>query len=65
MSVVDQSLVNLFLVQLRLGMYDPADSQPYLKYSYTDKVNTPEHQQLALDAASQVITREHASRKEG
>ena len=53
-SVVDESLTNLFLVQLRLGMFDPVASQPYLAYNYTDKVNTPEHQALALEAAQQV-----------
>jgi hypothetical protein len=36
-------------------MFDPVETQPYLAYNYTDKVNTPEHQALALDAARQVI----------
>eukprot|EP01061_Rhynchopus_euleeides_P036343 TRINITY_DN6126_c1_g2_i1.p2 TRINITY_DN6126_c1_g2~~TRINITY_DN6126_c1_g2_i1.p2 ORF type:complete len:602 (+),score=255.96 TRINITY_DN6126_c1_g2_i1:100-1905(+) len=51
-SQVDRALEHLFGVQIRLGMFDTAD-QPYLKYTYAEKVNTPEHQQLALEAARQ------------
>eukprot|EP00158_Paraphelidium_tribonemae_P010376 Partr_v1_DN5092_c0_g1_i1_m31392 putative beta-d-xylosidase len=49
---LDTHLVNLFLVQLRLGMFDPSDSQPYLALGPQD-VCTPEHIALALDGAQQ------------
>jgi len=52
-NTVDQALTNLFSVQMRLGIFDPADKQPYKQYNYTDKVNTKEHQKLALEAAQQ------------
>mmetsp|Transcript_18126 Transcript_18126/g.43550 ORF Transcript_18126/g.43550 Transcript_18126/m.43550 type:complete len:739 (+) Transcript_18126:71-2287(+) len=50
----DAALTNMFRVRMRLGHFDPADSQPYLKYG-VDKINTQEHQELALEAARQGI----------
>ena len=52
-AAVDTALTNLFVTQLRLGMYDKASEQPYLKYTFQDDVNTPAHQELALEAARQ------------
>ena len=52
-GVVDHALIDLFAMQIRLGMFDNVAEQPYLKYTFADKVNTPEHQELALDAARQ------------
>jgi hypothetical protein len=49
-ALVNAHLVNLFLVQMRLGMYDPLSIQPYAKYN-ASYVNTPAHQQLAEVAA--------------
>jgi hypothetical protein len=39
---------------MRLGLFDPSDDQPYTKLSWSE-VNTPAHQQLALEAARQGI----------
>jgi beta-glucosidase-like glycosyl hydrolase len=49
---IDTALTNQFLVQYRLGMFDPAAAQPYLTYG-PSVVNTPAAQQLALEAARQ------------
>lgn len=46
MDLVDSHLYNLFLVQMRLGMFDPLDIIPYSVYNATF-VNTPAHQELA------------------
>lgn len=46
------ALSNLFRVRMRLGEFDPVVNQPYLQYG-VDRINTPEHQQLALEAARQ------------
>mmetsp|Transcript_23542 Transcript_23542/g.35225 ORF Transcript_23542/g.35225 Transcript_23542/m.35225 type:complete len:755 (+) Transcript_23542:77-2341(+) len=51
----NRALVNLAKVQMRLGMFDSAESQPYKKYSVKD-IATPEHIQLALEAARQGVT---------
>ena len=52
-AAVDTALVRLFIVQIRLGMFDPADGQPFLGYTWADNVNTKEHQNTALSAAHQ------------
>ena len=52
-GVLDHALIDLFAMQVRLGMFDNVAEQPYLKYTFADEVNTPEHQELALDAARQ------------
>lgn len=48
------ALTNMFRVRMRLGHFDPAKSQPYMQYG-VDRINTPAHQQLALEAARQGI----------
>jgi len=47
---LDQRLSDLFSVQMRLGMFDPADIQKY-KQIGTNVINTPANQNLALQAA--------------
>lgn len=49
---LDKALTHLFRVQMRLGMFDPATSQPYLSLGAAD-INTAAHQRMALDAARQ------------
>merc|ERR1712025_728994 len=51
---IDAALTNMFRVRMRLGHFDPAESQPYMQYG-VDRINTPAHQQLALEAARQGI----------
>ena len=55
-SVVNPPLTNLFKVQLRLGMFDSAASQPYTKLGM-ESDSTPAHQALALEAAQQYAIR--------
>eukprot|EP00466_Bigelowiella_natans_P007213 jgi/Bigna1/89005/estExt_fgenesh1_pg.C_420054 len=54
-DVIDTALINLEKVRLRLGMYDPPASVPYSNLGKRD-VATPQHRQLALEAAQQGIT---------
>ncbi|KAJ9457382.1 putative beta-D-xylosidase 5 [Diplonema papillatum] len=54
-DAVDDALVHLFEVQIRLGMFDPAQNQSYLNLTWASNVNTPAHQQLALEAAQQSV----------
>ena len=54
-SVRESSLGNLIRVQMRLGMFDSDDDQIYRTYM-TDRVDTPEHRSLALEAARQGMT---------
>jgi hypothetical protein len=49
-----RALGRLFRVRMRLGEFDSANEQPYMKYG-TDRIDTPAHRQLALDAARQGI----------
>jgi len=53
-SAVNTALEHLFTVQMRLGMFDSPSLQPYTTIP-PSAVNTPDHQQLALDAARQGI----------
>ncbi|CAK9040358.1 Probable beta-D-xylosidase 6 (AtBXL6), partial [Durusdinium trenchii] len=53
-NLVDAALMNLFKVQLRLGMFDPADAQPFRKIGL-DAIDTDAHRALALEAARQGI----------
>jgi hypothetical protein len=46
------ALTNMFMVRMRLGQFDDAAAQPYMQYG-TDRIDTAEHQQLALEAALQ------------
>eukprot|EP01062_Namystynia_karyoxenos_P073291 TRINITY_DN70101_c0_g1_i1.p1 TRINITY_DN70101_c0_g1~~TRINITY_DN70101_c0_g1_i1.p1 ORF type:complete len:908 (+),score=307.11 TRINITY_DN70101_c0_g1_i1:79-2724(+) len=48
------ALSHMFRMRMRIGHFDPVDVQPYLKYD-TDKVNTAQHQELAVEAARQGI----------
>lgn len=42
-SEVNEAITNLFMVQFRLGLFDPPERQPYRQISPND-VNTPLHQ---------------------
>ncbi|EGD77165.1 beta-glucosidase [Salpingoeca rosetta] len=53
-ELVNTALHRLFMVQFRLGLFDPVSKQPYTNYSVA-RVNTPANQQLALEAAQQGI----------
>eukprot|EP00301_Raphidiophrys_heterophryoidea_P004573 c11982_g1_i1.p1 GENE.c11982_g1_i1~~c11982_g1_i1.p1 ORF type:complete len:491 (+),score=132.50 c11982_g1_i1:1096-2568(+) len=53
-SVTDPPLRNILKVQMRVGMFDPPSLQPYSNLGLSD-INTPEHQQLALEAARQAV----------
>ncbi|KAH7029764.1 beta-glucosidase [Microdochium trichocladiopsis] len=53
-SIIDQALVRLYSAQIRLGMFDSADGQPYRALTYGD-VNTKASQALALRAAEEGI----------
>lgn len=50
MTVLNQHLVNDLSVLIRLGMFDPPESQPYLLIN-TSVINSAAHQALALRAA--------------
>eukprot|EP00659_Diplonema_papillatum_P011960 gene11960-18457_t len=52
--LVDRALVNLYKVQVRLGVFDAAAGQPYLEIPTAD-INTAAHQALALDAAREGV----------
>eukprot|EP01064_Diplonema_japonicum_P000204 TRINITY_DN10144_c1_g1_i1.p1 TRINITY_DN10144_c1_g1~~TRINITY_DN10144_c1_g1_i1.p1 ORF type:complete len:758 (+),score=186.88 TRINITY_DN10144_c1_g1_i1:38-2275(+) len=54
-SAVDAALQHLFEMEMRFGFYDPVSEQPYLNYSYKTMVNTPAHQELALEVAQQAM----------
>ena len=54
MAKIDGHLTKLFSVQMRLGMYDPVENQPYTKYTPAD-VATAESVELARDGARQGI----------
>lgn len=51
----ESALGHLLRVQMRLGMFDPDDGQPFRKYQ-TDRVDTAAHRALALSAARQGMT---------
>ncbi|KAK6833795.1 hypothetical protein PG987_008489 [Apiospora arundinis] len=53
-TTIDQALVRLYSAQIRLGMFDPANSQAYRALSFGD-VNTPDSQALALKVAEEGI----------
>ena len=50
--LIDASLARLFTVRMRLGQFDPPSSQPWGGYGL-ERVDTPEHRALAMDAALQ------------
>jgi len=49
---VNRALVNLFKIQIRLGVFDPRSKQPLQKIG-AESVDTPEHRRLALEASRQ------------
>ena len=51
---VDAALKHLWSIEIRLGRFDPLASSPWNKLDYRS-MGTPEHQQLALEAARQSI----------
>ncbi len=54
-SDVDQALRRLFRAQMRLGVFDPAQRLPWAGYTRETIVNSPRHQELALEAARKSI----------
>ena len=48
--VRETAMGNLVRVQMRLGMFDDDAEQPYRRYT-TERVDTPAHRSLALEAA--------------
>ncbi|HJQ23561.1 MAG TPA: glycoside hydrolase family 3 C-terminal domain-containing protein [Blastocatellia bacterium] len=51
---IDVSLKRLMTARFRLGMFDPPEMVPYTKIPITQN-DTPEHRELALEAARQSI----------
>ncbi|MGH9823280.1 MAG: glycoside hydrolase family 3 C-terminal domain-containing protein [Blastocatellia bacterium] len=51
---LDVAVKRLFTARFKLGMFDPPEMVPYSKISMTDN-DTPEHRQLALQAARESI----------
>jgi len=54
-SDLDTALRRLFRAQMKLGVYDPPARLPWAGYTYEAIVNSPRHQQLALEAARKTI----------
>jgi beta-glucosidase len=54
-SDLDQALRRLFRAQMKLGVFDPPSRLPWAGYTYETIVNSPKHQQLALEAARKSI----------
>lgn len=52
---IDRALLNLFSVQLRLGLFDGDRAKKRFGWLGPDSVCTAEHRQLALEAARQGI----------
>lgn len=52
---IDRALVNLFTVQLRLGLFDGEHARNQLTKFGPKDVCTPQHRELALEAARQSI----------
>src|SRR5215217_7021395 len=51
---IDRALKRLFEARFRLGMFDPPEMVPYSKIPFSTN-DSPEHRQLALDAARESI----------
>jgi beta-glucosidase len=51
---IDEALYHTLWTRFRLGLFDPAETVPYSKYSLKD-VDLPEHGQVALEIARQSI----------
>jgi len=54
MAAVDLALSRLTKMQMKLGLFDNKAEQPYFNYGI-DKIDSAEHQQLALEASKQSI----------
>ena len=54
-SDLDRALRRLFRAQMKLGVYDPPQRLPWAGYTYETVVDSPKHQQLALEAARESI----------
>ena len=52
---LDVALTRLFLNRFKTGEFDPAEQQPYRQIP-PSAVNSPQHQQLALEAAREGLT---------
>ncbi|OQR97647.1 beta-D-xylosidase, partial [Thraustotheca clavata] len=57
-DVTSNALKHLFRTQFRLGLFEKSSNQPYRDITLKD-INTPQHQQLALEAAQQSIVLLH------
>src|SRR5215217_8018450 len=51
---IDRALKRLFAIRFRLGMFDPPELVPYSKIPFSAN-DSPEHRQLALEAARESI----------
>ncbi|GBG33126.1 Beta-D-xylosidase 1 [Hondaea fermentalgiana] len=51
-DLVDRALLNLFQVQIRLGIFDADELQPFRRIG-PEAIDTPAHRTLALEAARQ------------
>lgn len=51
---IDRSVKRLLMARFRLGMFDPPEAVPYSHIPYS-VVNSPEHRELALEAAQQSL----------
>jgi beta-glucosidase len=51
---IDRAVKRLFAARFRLGMFDPPDMVPYSKIPFSAN-DSPEHRQLALEAARESI----------
>src|SRR5215216_5179116 len=51
---IDRAVKRLFDARIRLGMFDPPEMVPYSKIPFSAN-DSPEHRQLALDAAREAI----------
>jgi beta-glucosidase len=54
-SDLDRALRRLFRAQMHLGVFDPPERVPWSGLTYESVVNSPEHQELALEAAREAI----------
>jgi beta-glucosidase len=54
MGDMDRAVLRLFTARFRLGMFDPPEMVPWSKLTLADN-DTPEHRQLALQAARESI----------
>jgi beta-glucosidase len=53
-SDIDRSVKRLFAARFKLGMFDPSEMVPYARIPYSVN-DSPEHRQLALEAARKSI----------